>query len=87
MEKKKMTFDIYVDDWDYIRTMTALMGETPSSFVRELIHEVVGFMKNAVDEEKTIDVAKVAQLAFEELAVMFKELREINKRYKLEQSE
>lgn len=73
MEKRKMTFDIYEDDWVYIRAMTALMGETPSSYVRELIHEVVGFMKNAVNEEK-----------IEELAVMFKELRGINTRYKLE---
>ena len=77
MEKKKMTFDIYVDDWIYIRTMTALMGETPSSFVRELIHEVVAFMQNAVDDEERVDVAKLAQVTFEELAVMFKELREI----------
>lgn len=76
MEKRKMTFDIYEDDWVYIRTMTALIGETPSSYVRELIHEVVGFMKKAVDEEK-----------IEELAEVFKELRGINTRYKLEQSE
>lgn len=76
MEKRKMTFDIYVDDWIYIKTMTAMMGETPSSYVRELIHEVVGFMKNAVGEEK-----------IEELAEVFKELRGINTRYKLEQSE
>lgn len=75
----------YKEDWEYLKWLSQKTGQNAGAFVRELTHEVVGFLRSAIPMDagkEDLDVRRFLRTtfggmsnAFEELEKMFQEER------------